>query len=122
MSLFTTESPPARAEASRGDALGWFRIDRVAHRILYAGRALALGPNEFALLDHFIENSDKLFSRRELIAALGKETDWIDERTVDVWIGRLRRALKRQRAGEPIRTVWMRGYVLDSPDQAYRAG
>ena len=52
----------------------------------------------------------------DLIAALGKQEPPIDERTVDVWIGRLRRALRKVGAGERVRTVRSLGYVYDSYD------
>ena len=52
----------------------------------------------------------------DLIAALGKQEPPIDERTVDVWVGRLRRALRKVGAGERVRTVRSLGYVYDSYD------
>jgi two-component system phosphate regulon response regulator PhoB len=55
-----------------------------------------------------------VFSRTALIANLGKDSDMIDERTVDVWTGRLRRALREHGVPDPLRTVRAQGYVLDS--------
>ena len=57
----------------------------------------------------------RVFTRSQLIAALGKHATPIDERTVDVWIGRLRRALRIAGAGDMLRTVRSLGYVLDQP-------
>ena len=79
----------------------------------WRGLPVALRPNEFALLVHFVEHPDRVFSRTALIATLGKDDNGIDERTVDVWVGRLRRALKSQGAPDPLRTVRSLGYVLD---------
>ena len=81
----------------------------------WAGRAILLRPNEFRLLRFFAENPNQVHSRPDLIAGLGKLDPPIDERTVDVWIGRLRRALKSAGAGNPLRTVRSLGYVFDAP-------
>jgi len=88
-------------------------IDLVAFAARYRGKLLILRPNEFRLLAFFAANPDRVFSRKELIGSLSKDGD-LDERTVDVWAGRLRRALKQQGAPDPLRTVRARGYVLDS--------
>lgn len=72
-------------------------------------------PNEFRLLRYFIEHPGRVFTRLQLMAALGKQEPPVDERTVDVWIGRLRRALRKAGAGEPLRTVRSLGYILDEP-------
>ncbi len=104
---------PARALAGRlvhGDLM----IDTAAHHARWHGKVIALRPNEFRLLAHFVANPDQVFSRSSLIATLGKEGEAIDERTVDVWIGRLRRALVAHGAPDPLRTVRSMGYVLDS--------
>lgn len=93
---------------------GDLAIDMVAFAARFRGRLLALRPNEFRLLAFFVANPDRVFSRRELIESLGKDGELLDERTVDVWTGRLRRALKEQGAPDPLRTVRARGYVLDS--------
>ena len=66
------------------------------------------------LLRYFIEHPGRVFTRNQLIAALGKQEPAVDERTVDVWIGRLRRALKGVGAGNPLRTVRSLGYVFDA--------
>ena len=73
-----------------------------------------LRPNEFRLLAHFMEHPDQVFSRTALIEQLGKDGEAIDERTVDVWVGRLGRALTAQGAPDPLRTVRALGYVMDS--------
>lgn len=92
---------------------GPLTIDMVALRAKWAGAPIDIRPNEFRLLRFFAENANRVLSRRELIAGLGKQEPALDERTVDVWIGRLRRALRAAGAGDPLRTVRSVGYVLD---------
>jgi len=95
--------------------LGKLVIDVLALQARWDDRPVALRPNEFRLLRFFVENPDRVLSRHDLIEGLGKLDPPIDERTVDVWIGRLRRALKDVGAGHMLRTVRAMGYVLDSP-------
>ncbi len=93
---------------------GPLEIDIAALQARWAGAAIALRPNEFRLLRFLAENPDRVLTRHDLIAGLGKQEPPIDERTVDVWIGRLRRALRRAGAGEPVRTIRALGYAYDS--------
>ncbi len=93
---------------------GELTLDLAAHVVRWRGAAHPLRPNEFRLLIHFVEHPDQVFSRTSLIAILGKEGEAIDERTVDVWVGRLRRALMAHGIPDPLRTVRSMGYVLDS--------
>lgn len=88
-------------------------INLAALQARWADQPIALRPNEFRLLRFFAENPNRVLSRAELIAGLGKDAAPIDERTVDVWIGRLRRALRQAQAGNPLRTVRSLGYVFD---------
>lgn len=104
------QRPPSRARLVHGDLV----IDLAAHQARYRGAAVILRPNEFRLLAHFIENPDQVFSRTGLIDQIGKDAGVIDKRTVDVWVGRLRRALSLHRVPDPLRTVRSLGYVLDS--------
>jgi two-component system phosphate regulon response regulator PhoB len=109
-------SPPLQAQfdACERIELGNLTIDFAAHRARWRGKPLDLGPNEFRLLAHFAEHPDRVHSRRSLIATLGKGWQSIDERTVDVWIGRLRRALGAQGVTNKLRTVRSVGYVYDT--------
>lgn len=93
---------------------GGLTMDLAAHQLRYNGTPIALRPNEFRLLAHFMEHPDQVFSRTALIDRLGKDEVGIDERTVDVWVGRLRRALTANGAPDPLRTVRSLGYVMDS--------
>lgn len=98
-------------------AHGGLTLDLGAHQARWNGRPVPLRPNEFKLLVHFVEHPDQVLSRGALIAMLGKDSEVIDERTVDVWVGRPRRGLKAHGVPDPLRTVRAMGYVLDSlPD------
>lgn len=116
--LASYEAKPVASAASRRRlAHGELILDLNAHQVRYEGRLLALRPNELRLLGHFLEHPDQVFSRAALIERIGKDDEVNDERTVDVWVGRLRRALVAQGAPDPLRTVRSAGYVLDSlPD------
>ncbi len=105
---------PPRAAGYNQLVHGELTIDLAAFQVRFRERPLTLRPNEFRLLTHFVENPDQVFSRASLIRHLGKEGGEIDERTVDVWIGRLRRGLRAHGAPDPLRTVRSLGYVLDS--------
>lgn len=98
----------------RSFKLGDLEIDMPALQARWKEKPISLRPNEFRLLRFFAENADRVLSRTELIDGLGKQEPPIDERTVDVWIGRLRRELRSVGAGDPIRTVRSLGYVYDS--------
>lgn len=93
---------------------GPLTLDIAAHQMRYRNRVIPLRPNEFHLLTRFFEHPDQLFTRSQLITMLGKDCGEIDERTVDVWVGRLRRSLKAHGVPDQLRTVRSMGYVLDS--------
>ena len=105
-----TAEPAPRASLRNGD----LAIDLAAHQLRYRGVPVPLRPNEFRLLVHFMEHPDQVFSRTALIERLGKGAEALDERTVDVWIGRVRRTLAAHGAPDPFRTVRTLGYVMDS--------
>ncbi len=100
---------------SKTITLGELSIGLASFQARWQGVPIQLMPNEFRLLRFFVEHPERVFTRSQLIAALGKQDPPVDERTVDVWIGRLRRALHSVGAGEPLRTVRSLGYVLDLP-------
>lgn len=95
--------------------LGDLTLDLAALQARWCDKALVLMPNELRLLRYLMEQPGHVFSRQQLIAALGKHDQPIDERTVDAWVSRLRRALRDVGAGSPLRTVRSLGYVLDRP-------
>lgn len=92
---------------------GPLSIDLLAHRAFWNDEVIDVNPNEFRLLRLLGENANRILSREEIIAGLGKDAEPIDERTVDVWIGRLRRPIKAAGGGNPLRTVRSLGYVFD---------
>lgn len=88
-------------------------IDRVAHRVRRAGREVHLGPTEFRLLDHLMQHPGRVFSREQLLDAVWGSDVYVEARTVDVHVGRLRKALNVEGTVNPIRTVRSAGYSLD---------
>lgn len=93
---------------------GDIRIDRTAHRVWRDDKEIHLGPTEFRLLDHLIEHPGRVFSREQLLNAVWGSDVFVEVRTVDVHIGRLRKALNKFKQGDPIRTVRSAGYSLDA--------
>jgi two-component system phosphate regulon response regulator PhoB len=89
-------------------------IDRGSHRVRRAGRDIHLGPTEYKLLDHFLSHPGRVFSREQLLDAVWGRGVYVDARTVDVHIGRLRKALTEPGEADPIRTVRSAGYSLDT--------
>jgi len=89
---------------------GGIEMDMVAHRVTRTGKAVSLGPTEYRLLQHFLRNPERVFSRRHLLEAVWPHNEDVELRTVDVHIRRLRTALDEP---DPIRTVRSEGYSLD---------
>ncbi|MBL4646163.1 MAG: phosphate regulon transcriptional regulatory protein PhoB [Hyphomicrobiales bacterium] len=92
---------------------GDIELDRETHRVHRASRELQLGPTEFKLLEFFMQSPDRVFSREQLLDGVWGHDVYVDERTVDVHVGRLRKAINKGRAKDPIRTVRGSGYSLD---------
>ena len=95
-------------------SVGDIEIDRVSHRVKRSGKEIHLGPTEFRLLDHLIQHPGRVFSREQLLNAVWGSDVFVEVRTVDVHIGRLRKALNKHKQGDPIRTVRSAGYALDA--------
>ena len=101
--------------ALAGDVLafGDLELDVASHRLRRDGQALHLGPTEFKLLRYFMERPGRVLSRQQILDGVwGMDSD-IDERTVDVHIRRLRKAINRDGEADPIRTVRAAGYAMD---------
>jgi two-component system phosphate regulon response regulator PhoB len=89
-------------------------LDRSAHRVSRDGEEIHLGPTEFRMLDFFMQNPGRVFSREQLLDSVWGSDVYVEARTVDVHIGRLRKALAKGKAGfNPIRTVRSAGYALE---------
>jgi two-component system phosphate regulon response regulator PhoB len=94
--------------------LGGLTIEPLARRIRYKGHRVDVAPNEFNLLLHLAQQPDRVFTRADIIKLIGKPSEQIDRRTVDVWIGRLRKAFSLAGAPNIIRTVRPLGYMLET--------
>jgi two-component system phosphate regulon response regulator PhoB len=88
-------------------------LDRETRRVRRGGREVHLGPTEFRLLEYLMEKPGRVFSRAQLLDSVWGLSAEIDERTVDVHVGRLRKALSRGRERDPVRTVRGAGYSFD---------
>lgn len=92
--------------------IGDLQIDTKAHRVSRAKQEIHLGPTEFRLLEHLMRRPSQVFSREQLLDAVWGHDVYVEARTVDVHIGRLRKALKIDGRNDPIRTVRSAGYAL----------
>ena len=90
-------------------------VDTAAHRVSRAGRSIHLGPTEFRLLRYLIAHPGRVFSREQLLDAVWGHDVYVEARTVDVHIRRLRKALNTGNAVDVVRTVRSAGYALDHP-------
>src|SRR4051794_26899560 len=104
-------SSPGLAEEllSFGDVI----MDLAAHRVRRQGRDVHLGPTEFRLLRHFMQHPGRVFSREQLLDLVWGHDVYVELRTVDVHIRRLRKALNEVNDNDIIRTVRSAGYALD---------
>lgn len=88
-------------------------LDRETRRVHRGPREVHLGPKEFRLLDCLIRRPGRVFSREQLLDMVWGRDVYVEARTVDVHVGRLRKALNRRGDADPIRTVRAAGYALD---------
>ncbi len=97
-----------------GEALEFedITLDPETHRVYRAGSLLKLGPTEFRLLTTFMEKPGRVWSREQLLDRVWGRDIYVDTRTVDVHVGRLRKALCAQGGDDPVRTVRGAGYAL----------
>jgi two-component system, OmpR family, phosphate regulon response regulator PhoB len=102
--------------ASVGEMLtfGDLILDSEQHKVTRGGRPVKLGPTEFRLLTTFMESPKRVWNRARLLDRVWGVDAEVDDRTVDVHIGRLRKALKQDGAPDPIRTIRGAGYSLDT--------
>lgn len=92
---------------------GELELDRQSHRVRRSGRDLHLGPTEYRLLEYLMRHPGRVYSREQLLDGVWGNDVYVDERTVDVHVGRLRKAINRGREADPIRTVRGAGYAFD---------
>jgi two-component system phosphate regulon response regulator PhoB len=89
-------------------------LDRGRHRVTRAGKDVHLGPTEYRLLDFLMQRPGRVFSRERLLDAVWGANTYVEVRTVDVHVGRLRKALRQSDSPDLIRTVRSAGYALDT--------
>ena len=105
-----------RAKPEREDETLKYRdliMDLASHRVKRNGREVHLGPTEFRLLRHLLENQGRVFSREQLLDMVWGRDVYVEPRTVDVHIRRLRKAINNHNENDLIRTVRAAGYALD---------
>ncbi len=92
---------------------GDIELDRETHRVRRSAKEIHLGPTEFRLLEFLMTSPGRVFSREQLLDGVWGHDVYVDERTVDVHVGRLRKALNKGKAKDPIRTVRGAGYAFN---------
>lgn len=100
--------------ASAGEVLEYqdIRLDGETHRVTRSGQVVKLGPTEYRLLMTLMERPGRVFSREALLDRVWGRDIYVDSRTVDVHVGRLRKALMLGGGEDPLRTVRGAGYAL----------
>lgn len=88
-------------------------INRKSRRVSRGHRDINLSPTEFRLLEQLMQNPGRVYSRGQLLDTVWGRDAFVDERTVDVHVGRLRKSLSRGKDVDPIRTVRSTGYAFD---------
>jgi len=94
-------------------SVGEITIDRSSHRVKRGNRDVHLGPTEYRLLDQLMQHPGRVFSREQLLDSVWGSDVYVEARTVDVHVGRLRKALNLPGEKDPIRTVRSAGYSFD---------
>ncbi|WP_150524370.1 phosphate regulon transcriptional regulator PhoB [Roseibium sediminis] len=92
---------------------GDIELDRETHRVRRSAKEIHLGPTEFRLLEFLMTSPGRVYSREQLLDGVWGHDVYVDERTVDVHVGRLRKALNRGKDKDPIRTVRGAGYAFN---------
>lgn len=109
-SLLRRSSPDAVSGILQAGDLS---LDRRTRRVQRSGRDIDLSPTEFKLLEHMMQTPGRVYTRAQLLDAVWGRDVYVDERTVDVHVGRLRKSINRAREANPIRTVRGVGYSFD---------
>ena len=92
---------------------GEIELHRLTHRVYRAGNPLDLGPIEFRLLEYLMQKPGRVRTRAQLLDSVWGRDIYVEERTVDVHVGRLRKILNKNSTRDPIRTVRGTGYAFD---------
>jgi two-component system, OmpR family, phosphate regulon response regulator PhoB len=96
--------------------LGGLQLDRAAHRVSASGAEVKLGPTEYRILDFFMQNAERVFSRAQLLDRVWGGNVYVEERTIDVHIRRLRKALEDVSMDHLVQTVRGSGYRFSVRD------
>ena len=96
---------------------GDLEMDLITRKVKRSGLEIKLGPKEFMLLEHFLRNQERVYSRQQLLDQVWGHNVYIEDRTVDVHIRRLRKAINVANTGDLIRTVRSMGYSLEVPNR-----
>ena len=104
--LLRRTAPPENAVMQVGD----LKLDSASHRVTVAGDEIVLGPTEYRLLDFFIQHPERVYSRAQILDRVWGGNVYVEERTVDVHIRRLRKALARHGYDKLVQTVRGAGY------------
>jgi two-component system, OmpR family, phosphate regulon response regulator PhoB len=110
--LLRRSRPERIAERLRAGDLD---LDRLTRRVRRGDRDIRLGPTDFRLLEYLLEKPGRVLSRGQLLDLVWGRSAEVDERTVDVHVGRLRKRLTKGKERDPIRTVRGAGYAIDDP-------
>jgi two-component system phosphate regulon response regulator PhoB len=103
-------------------SVGEISIDRATHRVRRAERDIHLGPTEYRLLDQLMQHPGRVFSREQLLDIVWGSDVYVEVRTVDVHVGRLRKAVNLPGEKDPIRTVRSAGYAFDETFALEKSG
>ncbi len=106
--------------AEEGDLLqaAGLTMDRASHRVSRDGREVTLGPTEYRMLEFFMQNPERVYSRSQLLDRVWGGNVYIEERTIDVHIRRLRKALEEVQMDHVVQTVRGSGYRFSAKEQA----
>ena len=88
-------------------------LDPVSHRVSIDDQSVQIGPTEYRLLEFFLTHQERVYTRSQLLDHVWGSNVYVEERTVDVHIRRLRKAIQREHTADPIRTVRSAGYALE---------
>jgi two-component system phosphate regulon response regulator PhoB len=95
--------------------VGDVELDRSAMLVRRCGQTIRLGPTDYRLLEYLMQSPGRVFTRQQLLDGVWGNAVYLDERTVDVHVGRLRKALLQEWQTDPVRTVRGAGYSFDPP-------
>ncbi len=98
--------------------IGGLTLDRAAHRVSAAGTEVPLGPTEYRMLDFFMQNPERVYSRAQLLDRIWGGNVYVEERTIDVHIRRLRKALEEVSMSHLVQTVRGSGYRFSVRESA----